>query len=110
NPDEAMRQAQEKLDSARDNLKDAREMAEQELSREQIAKIVDRLKGLKERQDAALAESERLRADFVLNKQWMLGKVSSLADLRDTQKAVAGETNLLKDKLKQAKVFHVILE
>ncbi|HYV39565.1 MAG TPA: hypothetical protein VE988_28010 [Gemmataceae bacterium] len=109
-PDEALRQAQEKLDSARDNLKDAREMAEQELSREQIAKIVDRLKGLKERQDASLAESERLRKDFLQNQKWMVEKLRSLIDLQDSQKAVAGETSLLRDKLKGAKVFHTILD
>ena len=65
-PEEALDQAREKVDRAREKLQDAREIAEEELSREQIAKILDRLKGLKDRQDAVIGEAERLRKDFLL--------------------------------------------
>jgi hypothetical protein len=109
-PDDALKQARDKIDAAKDKLKEAREQAEEELAREQIAKIVDRLKGLKERQDAAVAETERLRKDFLLHQNWVKGKVASLADQREAQKGLAGETVFLRDKLKGAKVFFEILD
>jgi len=109
-PEDALEQAQERIDAARGKLKEARDNAESELAREQIAKIVDRLKGFKERQDAIVIETERLRKDFLLNNKWMQGKVGSMADLQDVQKGLAGETGLLRDKLKGAKVFHVVLD
>ncbi len=109
-PEDALKQAQDKVDTAREKLKEAREDAEQELSREQIAKIVDRLKGLKERQDAVVAESDRLRKDFLLNSKWTYPKISSLGDLKGTQQGVAGETAFFKGKLKEAKVFHTMLD
>jgi hypothetical protein len=109
-PDDVLQQAQEKLETARDKLKDAREDAEQELAREQIAKIVDRLKGLKERQDSALGESDRLRKEFLLNTKWTFPKIISLGELKGTQQGVAGETAFFKEKLKGARVFHTMLD
>jgi hypothetical protein len=109
-PDEALQQAQEKIDSAKDRLKEAREVAEEELAREQIARILDRLKGFKERQDGIVRDTNRLREEFVKNLKWLPGKVGSMADLQDVQKGLAGELGLLRDKLKGAKVFNVLLD
>src|SRR5262249_31356574 len=107
--EEDLRQARADIDEAKDKLKDARDAAEEELSREQIAKIVDRLKGLKDHQDVAAAEAERLRKDFLQNKKWLYPKILSLVDLVQTQKGLAGETASLRDKLKGAMVFHTVL-
>jgi hypothetical protein len=109
-PDEALREIEDHLKDAQSDLRDAQEAADQELSREQIAKIVDRLKGLKDRQDGVVAESERLRKEFLQSKYWQLSKVTSLGDLKSAQTVVGDETGMVRDKLKGAKVFHVILD
>jgi hypothetical protein len=48
--------------------------------------------------------------DFVKNANWTWPKVRSLDDLNRAQLGVAGETDLLKGKLKEAKVFHMMLD
>ena len=108
-PKDALKQAKDKIDDARDKLKEANELAEEELFRERIAKIVDQLKGLKERQDAALGESERLLKNVLQSKCWPRPVLFSFFDLRDSQGDLAKETSLVGEKLKGAKVFHAIL-
>ena len=103
-------EARAKIADAQDKLKDANAAAEEELSREKIAKIVDRLKGLKERQDAAAVESERLLKSVLQNKKWLRPVFVSLIDLEDRQKELGRDTTLVQEKLKGAKVYHAILE
>ena len=57
----------------------ARENTLEELAREQIAKIVDRLKGLKERQDGFTQESERLHKTVLQNQKWLREPILSLS-------------------------------
>jgi hypothetical protein len=52
--------ALDRLDDAQSELARAREDAEEELQREQRAKLADALKGLKERHESQIAEAERL--------------------------------------------------
>jgi hypothetical protein len=108
-PKDALKQAKEKIDDAKDKLKEANEIAEEELFRERIAKIVDQLKGLKERQDGAMAESERLLKSVLQNKCWELPVLRSLFNLGDTQLDLAKDASMVGEKLKAAKVYHAIL-
>ena len=50
----------DRLDDAQDQLAQTRKDAEEELQREMRARLLDTLKGLKERQEGQVAESERL--------------------------------------------------
>src|SRR5262249_2642332 len=107
NPDEPQQEARDRLEDAQDQLQDAQD----ELLREQLAKIADKLKGLKERQDGAVKEMARLHAESVEKHQrWTAGQLRSLGDLGETQKSIAREADSLKEKLKGAKVFERILE
>jgi hypothetical protein len=109
-PDEQLKQARQDLDQAREGLKDDQDAAREELTRENIAKIVDRLQGLKERQDAAIVESERLHKLVLQSSGWPRKLCQTLADDMEAQTGIAKETGLLRDKLKGAKVYHMVLE
>jgi hypothetical protein len=109
-PLDAMKEIDEQLQNAKNDLKDAQAESEQALSREQMAKMVDRLKGLRERQAAALTETQRLRQDFLNNRIWRAERLTSIGDLRTAQGGVRGETESMRDTLKGAKVFYSMLD
>src|SRR4029078_6179208 len=105
-PDEADHgRAQQKIDDAAKKLDQARQEVENELAREQLARLADRIKGLKERQDAAIDDSQRLHKNMLLEKMWTPGKLDSLRQLGQTQRMLAKETDSVKEKLKGAFVF-----
>ncbi len=105
-PGEAQAEAMERIEDAQAKL----QQAEDELAREQLAKIADKLKGLKERQDRFTAESARLHKESIeKSKHWTGPLLQSLKGLARVQKSLGQETDSLKDKLKQAKVFAHIL-
>jgi hypothetical protein len=107
NPEDAQNEALERLENAQAKLQEAQD----ELLREQLAKIADKLKGLKERQDAAIAESVRLHKEAVERKKhWTDPLLQSLKMLAKSQKTIGLETDSLKEKLKGAKVFEHILK
>jgi chromosome segregation ATPase len=107
NPEDAQNEALERLENAQAKLQEAQD----ELVREQLAKIADKLKGLKERQDAAIAESVRLHKEAVEKKKhWTDPLLQSLKMQAKAQKTIGQETDSLKDKLKGAKVFEHILK
>jgi hypothetical protein len=106
-PQDAVEQALEKVEQAQLKL----EEEEEELAREQLAKIADQIKGLKERQEAATREMERIHKSVVdTNKRWTSGLKTSLGDLARTQKGLGQETDSLREKLKDALVFAHVLE
>ncbi len=106
-PEKAQNQAIELLKEAKDEIQDAQE----ELIREQLAKIADKLKALKERQDAAALEMIRLQQDSIGKlKRWTQALYESLKGLGEDQKTISRETDGLRDKIKGAKVFERIME
>jgi len=106
NPEDAQNEALERLEEAQAKLQEAQD----ELLREQLAKIADKLKGLKDRQDKATEESVRLHKLAVEKaKKWEPKYLPSLKGLENSQKTIARETESLKEKLKGAKVFELIL-
>ena len=104
--DEEERKAQEHLDKMEADLEDL----QQELAREQLAQIGERIKGLKERQDAAVERSKELHAKVIARKQWSVGLIETLDADRQTQAGLAKETQSLEEKLKGALVFEHILK
>jgi hypothetical protein len=107
-PGENQKKAQEDLKKARDKLEKAQNEAQDELAREKLARIADQLKGLKDRQDAALAETERLHRE-ALKGGWRRDLVISLLGHESVEKGLAKETAALAKKLEGAKVYEMIL-
>jgi hypothetical protein len=108
-PEEAQKDALKRLEQAHEDLKQARDVAENELAREQLAKIADQIKGLKERQDAAAEESERIHQQM-LKGGWTGGLVRSLRDHGEGQAGLGKEVAALAEKLKGAPVFGLFLK
>jgi hypothetical protein len=109
-PKEALDQAKDNVDRAKDRLDEARKATEEELGREQIAKIVDQLKGLKERQDGFITEAERLNKAVVQARYWDIKLLQSYSALSDAQGWLAKDAGLLRNKIKGAKVYAAILD
>lgn len=106
-PEEARKEALEEVKNAAEELAEA----EEELAREQLAQIGDQIKGLKERQDAAIRESKDLHERSIgVLKKWTTPQLASLRNLGVTQRDLADEANALKKKLESALVFKHILE
>ncbi len=105
-PEDNLDEALNRLEDARANLQEF----EEELAREQLAKIADRIKGLKERQDSALERSKELSKKVQDRKQWTGGMLETLGTDATSQEGLASETRSLKDKLKEAKVFEHVFE
>jgi len=106
NPDKELQNAQEQLNRAKEDLRES----EEQLARELLIKIADQLKQVKERQDALVQRSEDLHPKVIDRKSWTGGLLDTIEGNIDAQKDVAGETDTLTGKLKEAKVFHSILE
>jgi hypothetical protein len=109
-PDQDLKGAQKRVEEAKQKFAEAQEKAEEQLAREQMARIADQLKGLKVRQDAARAESVRLHEALLKKGNWTTDRLSSLGDLAETQQGLSRETASFKEKLKGAAVFELMLD
>ncbi len=106
NPDENQQEALDRVEDAQAKL----EEFEEELSREQLAQIGDRIKGLKERQDAAVERSKELHKKVLAKMKWSTGLLETLDGDITSQKGLADETRALKEKIKEAKIFEHVFE
>jgi hypothetical protein len=113
NAQEEEQEALDRLQEARDELKKAREQVEEELEREELAKVADQIKAIKERQEALIAERERIQNLLLLKPENPRGLLSSLGDLRRNQGKETGLAKELSDladkKLEGAPVFARLL-
>jgi predicted nucleic acid-binding Zn-ribbon protein len=98
--------AKKDLDRAKADLEQVR----QELDRESLARIADKLKGIKERQDAFVADTERIFKTVEDMNKWTTGTQKSLKQSADVQTGLAKETDSFKEKLAQYPVFEHILK
>jgi hypothetical protein len=104
--DEKQEDALDRLDEAQDEMQRAADDAAEQLAREQLAKVADVLKQLKERQEGLVAEAERIQRDVLERKVWDRGHQISLRQLGDAQKELSEETaTVAKEKLSGAVVF-----
>ena len=108
-PDEAQKDALDRLEEAREELDQAQKDAEEELAREQLVRIADQLKGMKERQDAALEESADFHRRLMRRTDWDGGLRMTLGHSAAAQEDLAKEARELKKKLEAAPVFAHIL-
>jgi hypothetical protein len=106
NPEEDQQEALDRVEEAQAKI----EQFEEELAREQLARIADRIKGLKERQDTALERSKDLHKKITAKKSWTKGLMETLSGDIASQQGLAGETRSLKEKIKEAKVFEHVFE
>ena len=105
-PAQDIREAEKRLAKARENL----QQADQELAREQQAQVAERIKGLKDRQDAAVKESERIHNELKSKNSWSTDRLTSLKNSAGVQKGLAQEAENLKKKLEESPVFAHILD
>jgi hypothetical protein len=105
-PEEAQDQAMENLENAQQQLQEA----EEELAREQLARIADNLKALKERQDSAIVQTEDMHKRMTKERHWTRGLRQTLLDQAGVQRELGQEAKGLQEKLKDAKVFAHILK
>lgn len=109
--DEKQDDVLDRLDEARDELEKARKQAEEELGREQLARIADVITRIKERQEAHNREGGRIQAGVQQNGNWTRGLRSSLSSLGENQKALGTETTSIARKdLPNVPVFARLLE
>src|SRR5262249_5314526 len=109
-PEDDQKEAMERVQEAQEQLQQAQDRAEEELAREQLARIADRIKGLKERQDAAIGESTRLHKAMLRSGRWTQALVHGLGDHQQAQEGLGKDTAAVKEKLKGALVFELILD
>jgi hypothetical protein len=111
NPDDQQDEALDRIDDAQREVERAREEAEEELAREQLAKIGDVIKGLKERQEALGCEQARLQREALQRGRWGRDLQQSLKDLARNQKSLGDETARPAEKrLSEAPVFARLLK
>ncbi len=102
----------DRLDDAQNEVVRAKKEAEEELQRELRAKMLDALRGLRDRQDALLAETERIFQEVKAAKLW--GRAThqkSLFDVADGEKGLGDEVGALSEsRFKDAKVIAYLVK
>src|SRR5262249_4959600 len=101
---------QDKIKEAQEQLQQAQQQTQEELAREQLQRIADRIKGLKERQDAAIIETQRLHKAMLQRGRWIDDHVRSLSEHAGSQDTMAKDAGALKEKLKGALVFELVMD
>jgi hypothetical protein len=96
----------ERLNEAQEELARARKEAEEELGREQISRLADLIRPLKERQEALTAETTRFQENIQRKKEWNLRLRRDFQHKGAAQKGLGTETEELAEKrLTKAPVF-----
>jgi hypothetical protein len=109
--DEKQKDVLDRLEDAREELERARKKAEEELGREQLARVADVLKRLRERQQGLLDEAKRIQETAQKRDKWERGLKASLRDLADNQKGLAEETAAVAKKdLSAAPIFARLMD
>ncbi|MFM7148872.1 MAG: hypothetical protein ACKO23_03420 [Gemmataceae bacterium] len=92
----------DRMEETRRNLEKTREKTEEELGREQIIRVTDVLRRLRERQESLKTEGERIQ-DAVLNRKvWSRGLKASLREVGQNQQNLSVETGEIARKDLQA--------
>lgn len=109
--DDAQEEALQKLDDAQHELEQARQQVEEELMREKLAKATERVRGIRDRQEAMLKEAKRIHAAVLKAKSWEREVQGSLRNLRDVEEGLADELDsLIQQKFQPIKVVARLLE
>lgn len=103
-------QAQKDLEEAQQQLAERRRQAEEDLAREQIARMEDSLKGLHEEQTRLIHETQRLENRRAANGRLTRAELATVNDVARQQESLRGETSRLAEKLSAAEVINLALE
>ncbi len=93
NPEEKQDDVLDRIDEAKREVEKARKHAEDELTRENLTRVADVLKRLRERQAGHNAEGTRIQADVVKKEAWSRVMANNLGDLARNQKDLGEETS-----------------
>lgn len=107
---ESIAEAGADLEQLQDELAAAEHAAVEQLADEEFQKLTGKLTGLRERQEAVLAETVRLEDERKARGQWARGQLRSLKELADVQKSLHGDLAELQSTLTQATVVKKALE
>lgn len=102
-------QAEKDLEQAQQELAQRRAQAEADLAAEQLAKMEDALRGLRDQQQSVIEETARLEAIRELAGSWTRGQLISVGDLARRQEQLQAEAEAMAEKLDPARVFHLAL-
>lgn len=97
-PAEPQGDAIDRLEQARDRLDRAARPDARELSNESRRKLTEQVRALRDRQDAAFKEAERISAEALRVKGWPRPLQASLDDLADRERTLAEDVRGLSDK------------
>lgn len=101
--------AQRDLEDARRQVAEDRKRVEADLAEELVAKSLDALRGIRDRQAALLEEGQRLAALRSSSGAFTPGQAQSLRDLARDQQSLATESRTLAERLQVAPAFAVAL-
>jgi hypothetical protein len=110
--DDDQEETLDRLNDAADELQQAREETEEQLAREQLAKIAELLTLLKVRHEALIAVAARIQKELSqAPRDERRALLRSLGDLGENQEALAGDVARLADeRLAEARVFANLLK
>ncbi len=106
---EQAEKAERDLEEAQQQLAERRRQAEEDLAREQLARLQDGLKSLHERQKKLIEETARLENLRAAAGRFSRSQLSTVNDLARQQKSLETETSLLAEKLSLAEVINLAL-
>jgi hypothetical protein len=100
----------DRLEEARRELERARKKADEELGREQLARVADVIKRIRDRQQGHGEEARRIQDVVLQQKGWKRAHLGSLRQLADAQAGLGEETTtVVKKDLTRAPVFARLL-
>jgi hypothetical protein len=102
--------AEKDLEDAQQQLAERRKAAEEDLAREQMARLADSLKSLHERQKKLIAETQRLDKLRVAEGRLTRAQIGSLQELTRGQKSLETETSGVAEKLSATEIIALALE
>jgi hypothetical protein len=105
-PTEKQEEALDRLDEALEKLDKEKKDDQEKLSQEKREELMELLKLIRDKQQAAVEEAKRLHEAATKAKQWSRAQLSSLGDLHDREKGLAEEVRGFGEKnLEELPVF-----
>jgi hypothetical protein len=101
--------AEKDLEDAQQQVAERRKQAEEDLAREQLARLEDSLKALHERQVKLIQETQRLEQLRAGEGRLTRAQLATLGDLSRQQLALGDETTQLAEKLELTEVINLAL-
>jgi hypothetical protein len=109
--DEKQEDVLDRLEETRQELEKARRKTEEELAREQLARVADMIKRLRERQHGHSEEAKRIQDAVQQRNDWSRGLSASLRNLGENQTGLGEETDsIARKELAGAPVFSKLLQ